>query len=557
MNAGAGAALARAAGRPWLAALACAIPAFVAWLAYGPAAGGGFVGDDYSMLWSAHAARESGHAWRHALEAFAQPVGASSNQYRPLTLATFSLSEAGSGAHAAGWRHANVALHAANAALVALLACGLARGPDARRAAGAALVAGLLFAVFPTSVEAVAWIAGRFDLLATFWMLVAAVTFMASDARFDGWRAASLVATALALASKESAALGIVLVVALAAWRAWNRDAQRAWRDVVARTARLAWPWIALALAYFVVRQALFGDPFRVFAGSNPGGALADGSAWRNAASLVAWWPAALPATWPRVALGLALLVLLATALATARKRVPPAPAIVALVAALAASGVLIAMQVLWPANGQGGRNLYTVVALGAALVSLPLASSSRALRFAALGGALVALAAAGPLLHDGIARRAAAQQAMASLATSLAAIAAAAPPGTYALVVIPDQLDSVPFGRGSQGGLVMPPVQAAPLSSRLIVQTTYDLPAWPELIERDFVGRLMREPLTAVAAQPMGPRVAPPYRMPDAYWCYDAQRSALVRMTLAWDGEAAQWMPAWQRAVGAAGCAW
>ncbi|MBS0321904.1 MAG: hypothetical protein JSR18_15270 [Proteobacteria bacterium] len=541
--------------RPRVAAwLACALPALVAWLVYRPALGGGFVGDDYSMLWTAHAAREAGDALGHALAGFLHPVTAASNQYRPLTLASFALSEAGSGADAAAWRAANVALHAANAALVALLV--IVVTPAVRGAAGAAVVAGVLFACFPTSVEAVAWIAGRFDLLATFWMLVAAITFAVGSGRFDGWRAASLGATLLALASKESAVLAIVLVVALAARRAWDDGAQRG-LDVAARTWRAAWPWVLLALGYFVWRQWLFGDPFRVFAGSNPGGALGDGTALRNAASLAAWWPAALPMPVLRHALAAALVAMLVLALALARERGTVATASVALLLVVAASGVLVAMQLRWPANGQGGRNLYAVVAAGAVLAALPLMASQRWLRRATLAAAIVALVAAWPLLRDGIAQRAAVQQAMGTLATSLARIAAETPPGEYVLVVIPDQLGAVPFGRGSQGGLVMPPVQATPLSPRLLVQTTYDLPAWPELLARDFVGRLMREPLASVAAQPMGPRVAPPYRMPDRYWCFDAQRAALVPLALAWDGNAQTWIPAWKRALAAAGCAW
>ena len=96
--------------------------------------------------------------------------------------------------------------------------CSPGSSPDRRRAAqrAAALAAGLAFAWFAPSAEAVAWIAARFDGMALFWMLVAACAFMASRAWRDRYGLASLAATVLAFMSKESAAIGPALIVALA-----------------------------------------------------------------------------------------------------------------------------------------------------------------------------------------------------------------------------------------------------------------------------------------------------------------------------------------------------
>jgi hypothetical protein len=82
---------------------------------------------------------------------------------RPLPLALWSGILAAGGAW--GTLHLlNVVLHAANSALVAKLASYFG-------GYRAGLVAGLLFAVYPGSVEAVAWTAGVFELFSTFLVL--------------------------------------------------------------------------------------------------------------------------------------------------------------------------------------------------------------------------------------------------------------------------------------------------------------------------------------------------------------------------------------------------
>ena len=90
-------------------------------------------------------------------------------------------------------------------------ACGASA--HARRAAS--IAAGLAFAWFAPSAEAVAWIAARFDGMALLWMLVAACAFMASRQWRDRYSFVSLAATLAAFLSKESAAIGPVLIVAL------------------------------------------------------------------------------------------------------------------------------------------------------------------------------------------------------------------------------------------------------------------------------------------------------------------------------------------------------
>src|SRR5439155_22105312 len=135
-----------------------ALGAFVVYL---PAVSGGFLSDDYSqlqMFYGVDAHEVAARVWK----TFVSGVGPPSNQYRPLVMASFAANGVFNGADAAAWRLVNVTLHAADAALVALLSWQLA-GPATRGARTAALTAGLAFAWFPPSAEAVAWISARFD----------------------------------------------------------------------------------------------------------------------------------------------------------------------------------------------------------------------------------------------------------------------------------------------------------------------------------------------------------------------------------------------------------
>src|SRR4029077_15573998 len=110
--------------------------------------------------------------------------------YRPLTIATYVLDWR---TGAVAWFHAvNLLWHAGASAALAMLA---------RRLSGerAAWVAGLLLAVHPVHVEAVANIVGRAELMAGLFAIVAVYAALVRDA--PGW---SLVAFACGLLSKEN-----------------------------------------------------------------------------------------------------------------------------------------------------------------------------------------------------------------------------------------------------------------------------------------------------------------------------------------------------------------
>lgn len=100
-----------------------------------------------------------------------------------------------------GYHLTNVALHAACAALVALVAARLVRGEGR-----AGLAAGIAFGLFPPAAGAVGWVAARTDLLAMAGML-AAMLVLLSEARLAIRAALLAVAALFAYGSKESAYL--------------------------------------------------------------------------------------------------------------------------------------------------------------------------------------------------------------------------------------------------------------------------------------------------------------------------------------------------------------
>ncbi len=177
--------------------------------------------------------------WRAFVRPYWPPI-VGGGLYRPLPLASYAIDWQLGGA--AWWFHAvNVAWHAGASVAVAWLA---------RRWSGerAALAAGLLFAVHPVHVEAVANIVGRAELMAALFAILCVYAALAHDRL--GWSAAAL---AVGLLSKENA----VVAPALIAW-GWLVELvpRPSWR----RMAAYAAVWLALGTGYVVVRWSVLGD---------------------------------------------------------------------------------------------------------------------------------------------------------------------------------------------------------------------------------------------------------------------------------------------------------
>ncbi|MEP6941781.1 MAG: hypothetical protein ABI981_02530 [Betaproteobacteria bacterium] len=534
--------------------LAAGVPAAIVALLYAPSLAGGFLGDDFTLLLPFHAAHQRGDLIPTVGGMFASGVGPPSHQYRPLTMLTFALSEVSSGTSAAGWRAVNIALHAANAALVSLLLLSMLvrrGGTGASRALFAAIAAGTLFAVFPPSVEAVAWIAARFDPMVLFWMLVSACAFVRSRHWNDGFNAVSLAAAVLAFMCKEAAAILPILIVTLA-W--WKQDASPR-GGAVARALIDAAPWMLITAGYFALRLWIFGDAFSVLPGSSPGRALVSGQWAANLESLGPWWVRALPEAGPRRALEISVAILALLAVAGAARDRTLARALAALaLAAVAGMGMLL-LQLAWPANGEGGRVFYEVWAMWTAALALALASERAPVRALAAAALLVAVTAGVLLANAAIDRRVIAGRDLDALRVELARVAADVPAQSYAFVVVPDHLGAIPFARNAQAGLLLPPLQAAPLAPRVIVQTPLELDRWPDLFTRDIIARLRREPLLEIAANLLTPRTEGPHAMPDRFFCFNPRTHALAALQLDFAPGLADWDAQWRRALASGEC--
>jgi len=189
------------------------------------------------------------HHWSGLWRAFVEPywhwpASFGVAMYRPLAVASFALDHQLD--HVA-WLHAvNLLWHAGASVAVAAT---LKRWTES---APAALFAGILFAVHPVHVEAVANLVGRSELMATLFTLLAVYAALAHDRLW--W---SLGALCLGLLSKENAAVAPGLIV----W-GWllgfgRVSPGRRWAYVAG--------WAAVAAAYFVVRGAVLGGHEQLF----------------------------------------------------------------------------------------------------------------------------------------------------------------------------------------------------------------------------------------------------------------------------------------------------
>lgn len=195
----------------------------------------GFALDDISII----ALNPRVHEWAGLWQAFREPywppeLGAA--MYRPLAIASYVLDwQVG---HVA-WMHAmNLLWHAGVSVAVAVA---VRRWTDSTEGA---LLAGLVFAVHPLHVEAVANVVGRADLMGALFALVSVYAALVRDRLW--WSVAAL---ALGLLSKESAAV----VPALIVW-GWivgigRPDRNRRWAYAAS--------WVALGAAYLLVRWGI------------------------------------------------------------------------------------------------------------------------------------------------------------------------------------------------------------------------------------------------------------------------------------------------------------
>ncbi|HSV74768.1 MAG TPA: hypothetical protein VLH79_13500 [Chthonomonadales bacterium] len=233
---------------------------------YGPSLDGGLVWDDPALV-----SGEAIGGGKRLRDCFTEPFFGV--YFRPLVSVSFFIDRRLFGENPAGYRLVNVALHVGATALI----IGFALAALRRRSA--ALVAGLLFAVQPAQVGAVAWIGGRTDALAVLWaagwacMLASALRLDRQGATGPGsaageWRIGALHVGALLcytamLFTKEQMAAALPLVPL--AWHAFRPPGRRSLSEAALATL----PYAAVtaffaAMAVFIARPPTMEPPLHL-----------------------------------------------------------------------------------------------------------------------------------------------------------------------------------------------------------------------------------------------------------------------------------------------------
>jgi Flp pilus assembly protein TadD len=177
------------------------IPIVAAIVVYAPAARNGFVWDDPLVLQQLEHFHSVG-------DLLVPPAVVPKFYYRPLTFLTFLIDQAFGGSNPWLFHVTVIVWHLAASALVFALALRLLGAAHRVEASVAALV----FAVHPVHVESVAWIAGRSDVIATVFVLLA--VYLGGQVRrpWTAWAAA--LALLLGCWAKEVALAALVLIPA-------------------------------------------------------------------------------------------------------------------------------------------------------------------------------------------------------------------------------------------------------------------------------------------------------------------------------------------------------
>jgi tetratricopeptide (TPR) repeat protein len=205
----------------WQAAIACAVIAAAAFLAYHNSFSGEMFYDNRKIIADNPIVKADDSTAKIFSSNYWSP--GPSNLYRPLPIYTYYLNYKMMGweARPAGYHVCNLILHIVNGMLVFLLLS---------RLSGRALVgafAGILFVAHPVLTEDVTNIVGRADLMAMFFVLLAFLLHMAAGVSSKPRRFAFLAVGAflffLGLLSKESAIAGVAMFLAFDLVLLWPR----------------------------------------------------------------------------------------------------------------------------------------------------------------------------------------------------------------------------------------------------------------------------------------------------------------------------------------------
>lgn len=219
---------------------------FVALIAYSNILNAYFLSDDFAQIGKVYEGDLS-VTWGKSHGGF----------FRPLFILSYFIDAKTWGLDPLGFHLTNIAFHALNAFLVFTLANRLTR--DARlplaTLKGLPLAAAFVFLLHPSHTEAVSWISGRADLLATGLCLLALLVYETfTRTRRTGSLLLSLALFALALLAKEAAICFPLIVTVFGAYIVRARSGEI--KKLVFRPAAL---FFFVAVVYLLARMMMLG----------------------------------------------------------------------------------------------------------------------------------------------------------------------------------------------------------------------------------------------------------------------------------------------------------
>ena len=126
-----------------------------------------YVWDDNNLFLSSDGLRKQ-EKW---LEAIVQPIIPGTTYFRPFALLTFAIEFWIFGVNPSTSHLINIGLHMGNAIFMAFLIAKVIEKLNLRQNTTAITLAALIYLVHPALIESSVWVAGRFDLLATFFSI--------------------------------------------------------------------------------------------------------------------------------------------------------------------------------------------------------------------------------------------------------------------------------------------------------------------------------------------------------------------------------------------------
>lgn len=227
-----------------------AVALVLALVAFGATLGGSFLGDDFAYVGRFYH-YPLARLYRLFVESWAGDMWeAPVRELRPITALSFILDARVWGGNAFGFRASNLLFHAACTAMAGWLAW-----RAANRDWLCGIAAAVFFALHPVHAEAVTWITGRVDVLATAFYLAGFVAFVRvrEVARPGGVLLVGALYAAAAFSKEFGLTMPIMFLVAdlawLQTWRNWRRWQTWAPYAVCA----------AVAAGYFLCRSAALG----------------------------------------------------------------------------------------------------------------------------------------------------------------------------------------------------------------------------------------------------------------------------------------------------------